>query len=289
MSRRMIALAMVTSVGSLMHAQRATADHICTVVTVTAASDREVSGQAGIQCLPHDGADPSSDRQCTDVPAVMSRSGSRVEGSLMYTYFDGGYFKFDRAAQVGYQWYIETCRDADDGGNVVVRPHWHRTTPPDPAVLLEPVTDEVIRSIPDPTFDINPAERGIYQLGMWLAVTPVEPVVAEARADTVWARATATLTDTTFDMGNGDPITCDGFGDPITESAKDEVEQSPICGYTYTTNPDDVDGYTITVTTRWVVTWELSDGGTGTHTPDITLTTTRDYPVGEIVTTGVSG
>jgi hypothetical protein len=161
---------------------------------------------------------------------------------------------------------------------------WRPVPPPDPMILLDTATDSATETIELPTPDINPATRAAVNLGLWLAVTQAGPYVARAElGPTVWAETTATLDHTTFELGNGDIVTCDGFGTPIPDHANDSIEQGP-CGYTYT-EADDVGDTTITVTSTWTITWALSDGRTGTQ-PDITVATAIPYEVYEIQTVG---
>jgi hypothetical protein len=68
--------------------------------------------------------------------------------------------------------------------------------------------------------------------------------------------------------------------------AKDDVDPSPDCGYT-STNKDD-SPYTVTITSRWTLTYPLSNGGSGTL-DDVELTNSFDDEVIEIQTIGASG
>jgi hypothetical protein len=122
---------------------------------------------------------------------------------------------------------------------------------------------------------------------MWLAIEPAGPYVARAQipasgAAAVWAETTATLADTSFVFGTGASVTCPGVGTPIPEAAIDDVGEGP-CGHTFT---EFVGETTVTITTRWTVTWLLSDGRSGTE-PDLSLSTTIPYEVREIQTVGV--
>ncbi|MDJ0767148.1 MAG: hypothetical protein QNJ12_00085 [Ilumatobacter sp.] len=157
------------------------------------------------------------------------------------------------------------------------------TAPPDPSILLRRTTVAVTEEIDVPPPAINPAGAAAINLGLWLGVEPIPPVVAEATLGPLWARTTATLASTSFDLGNGETVTCAGNGTPIPESQLDTLDAGP-CGYTYTTT-DDLDVTEIGVTVTWHVTWELSNGRTGRE-PDIVVTTTIPYEVYEIQTVG---
>jgi hypothetical protein len=152
--------------------------------------------------------------------------------------------------------------------------------PPPPTVddLMPGAFDRAVALIPLPEPALSPpVEVGsLVNFGMWLAVAESDPVTARAEVGAVWAQATATLTSTSFDMGNGDVVECDGAGDLLTPGSPlwDTDEQSPLCGYTYEwpsapqfTGTSDL-AYHLTVTTHWEVWGTGSDG--------------RDEPLGPI-------
>jgi hypothetical protein len=215
-----------------------------------------------------------------DVTVTANRTWT-VNGEILRD-IDTNRFRYNPAT--GQAW-IRSYKSCTDGRQVN---YWRLTNPP-PSILIEPAYDRAVGALFKPKPTLSPIYRGVVNLGMWLAVEPPaeNPLTVRAQANDVWAEVTATLADTTFDMGNGDdPITCPGIGDPITESAKDEVDPSPVCGYTYTNNEDAP--YTITITSRWTFTYELSNGETGTR-PDVELVNTFEYDVIEIQTVGASG
>ncbi|MFW2335629.1 hypothetical protein [Ilumatobacter sp.] len=180
------------------------------------------------------------------------------------------------------------CSAATDPGGVDDGDwRWVVSVPPDPADLLVGTNRTVTEIVEPPVAAINPAGPGYAQLGMWLAIEPAGPYVARAQIPdsgpaAVWAETTATLADTTFAFGTGESVTCPGVGTPIPESAVDDVRAGP-CGHTFT---DFVGETTVTITTRWTVTWLLSDGRSGTDV-DLSLSTTIPYEVLEIQTVGV--
>ena len=116
----------------------------------------------------------------------------------------------------------------------------------------------------------------------------LDAITAQA-GPAVWITVTPTLDTTTFDLGNGDSITCASTGVPI-ESVHpdlDVVEQSPTCGYTYLhSSPDDAP-YQLSVTTTWVLPYTSSEGSG--EIPPLERTITIDYDVDEIQTIGVRG
>lgn len=186
-----------------------------------------------------------------------------------------------------------TCYD-DRGVTVSVDGVWVTSaSAPPPTVddLVPGVIDEARNSIPVPVLNMSPAPDvgGYVNLGMWLAIQAPAPVTARAEAGAVWAQVTATLQATTWDMGNGDVVECEGFGDPIVDP--DTTEPSPICGYTYEwpsapqyTGTDDF-AYHLTVTTHWDLQLTGSDRRNVALDPvDIPLEFT--YQVREIQTVG---
>jgi hypothetical protein len=118
---------------------------------------------------------------------------------------------------------------------------------------------------------------------MWLAVEPImfEPLTAEAGP--VWATLTAAHDSTTFDFGNGDTRTCEGFGTPIVD--ENTLDEGP-CGYTYRQSSPDDAPYSVGVTTTWNISY-TSSGGSGVL-DRFNRTATFDHDVDEIQTVGRS-
>ena len=136
-----------------------------------------------------------------------------------------------------------------------------------------------------PDLDISPLPEagGVVNLGMWLALQGQDPVTVRAEAGPHWAEATVTLASTTWDMGNGDVVECDGAGVPIVDF--DTPDEGP-CGYTYRVSAPEDDPYEMSVTANWSVTYQ-SSGGPGAA-GSITRTATIAYDVDEIQTIGIS-
>ncbi len=158
--------------------------------------------------------------------------------------------------------------------------------------LIAGIVDQVEAQLqlPVPSISPTPEANGIVNLGLWLAVEPqtLDAITAQA-GPAVWITVTPTLDTTTFDLGNGDSITCASTGVPI-ESVHpdlDVVEQSPTCGYTYLhSSPDDAP-YQLSVTTTWALPYTSSEGSG--EIPPLERTITIDYDVDEIQTIGVRG
>jgi hypothetical protein len=168
---------------------------------------------------------------------------------------------------------------------------WVPVPDPDPAILL--VRTRIgYETIKAPVPAISPVpEAGVpVNFGIWFAVDDAGPYVARAAFnDRVWAQRTATLVETSFDPGNGSkPIVCPGHGTPIPDSEKDSADPSPTCGYTYTEYDDVTGDINITMTMRWQIRWDLSDGRFG-YDDDLYTSTSIPYDVYEIQTVGNSG
>jgi len=159
------------------------------------------------------------------------------------------------------------------------------------ADLLPGVVDRASAVLQLPVPDINPepADGGIVNVGLWLAVEPqtVTPLSAEAGPG-VWIVMSPQLSATRFAFGNGDAIECDGTGVPIREVYPDleVLEESPWCGYTYRSSSPEDDPYLLSVTTVWELPYTSSAGGGSA--PPLERTLSVAYDVDEIQTVGVS-
>ena len=120
-------------------------------------------------------------------------------------------------------------------------------------------------------------------LGLWLALAGQEPLTVRAEAGPHWAEATVTLASTSWSMGNGDVVTCDGPGSPIVDT--ETIDEGP-CGYTYRRSSPDDAPYRLSVTATWTVDY-VSSGGSGTAGM-VDRTVSVDYDVDEIQTIGIS-
>ena len=155
----------------------------------------------------------------------------------------------------------------------------------DPQVVIDAAISSAQAQIPRPAVDISPspAAGGIVNIGMWLAVGDPGQVNAFASVGPVWASVTARFTGVTWDMGNGDVITCDGLGTPYVPGSE-TVEQGP-CGYTYTRASIESAPYHLVASGRWDVHLTTSTGRDEALAP-IEMTATFDYDVDEIQTVG---
>lgn len=220
-------------------------------------------------------------RPVCDWQRLTNREAAELDGL-------GGHADWDPDDPRWSEWFQTTINGVSVDGYIVDCPgllHQFRWVDPNvtardliPAVLA--VADETIGP---PLADVNPpvTVRGVVNLGMWLAVTEASYVpIAAVAGPADWIVATPTVGTTTFDFGNGDAVTCAGFGTPVTDL--DTIDEGP-CGYTYR-RPGT---YTLTVSTVWRLPYTSSDGP-GEIAP-LTRTSTFHYVVGEIITVGTDG
>lgn len=163
---------------------------------------------------------------------------------------------------------------------------WTAVVPPSPDILIEPAVARAAEPINDPVPAINPPDRAPVNLGMWLAAEQAGPIVVRVNLGPLWAEATATVDETTFDMGDGSTVTCAGNGTPLPANRRTTVAEGP-CGHTYR-DIADVGDTTVTVTSTWAITWRTSAGNSGTQ-PPVDVSTAVPYEVYEIQTVGRSG
>ena len=202
---------------------------------------------------------------------------------------DGSLHRTFISTQKTYVLQVRICDDRDDADHGNIR--WTVVGPPNPELLWEELSERVTRRVPLPQWELGMTPeadgtvRVVVNLGLWIAVTNSDDVVARAEpAPGVWAETRASLSGITFDPGNGArPIPCTGAGSPLPDDLGDTTEQGP-CGYTYTT-VDDLGEHTATVTATWTVTSTASTGSSETR-PDIVLRTQIPIDVYEIQTVG---
>jgi hypothetical protein len=228
------------------------------------------------------------DWSCTYRPSSPSRTIPYSDGEYDHAFYDGMHWRHKPSTGETWLRMYESC--TAPGQTARTRTFWELQGDPDPRVLIEPARKLVTEKVFAPQPLMSPSgNRGVVNLGMWLAVVDQGQVSAIARAsDVTWARATATLRTTRFQFGNGDAVTCDGAGTPIPEWAKDSVEQGG-CGYTYRSLNDGGEPYTITITSTWTVVATTSRSAEEVPLDDIVLTTIVPYDIIEIQTVGVSG
>jgi hypothetical protein len=109
-------------------------------------------------------------------------------------------------------------------------------------------------------------------------------VSVTARAGGVWATTSAELVSTSFVMGDGAEVVCDGVGDPIPASMMESLEPSPVCGHTYT-SVNEREPFEVVITSTWRVSW-VGSGGVGGDLGSLERESRLAYEVLEIQTVG---
>lgn len=155
----------------------------------------------------------------------------------------------------------------------------------DPEALAQQALDRT--PIPAPEIRLNPPEGRdqVVNVPTWMWIDPAAwvPVSATAAAGGVSVTATATPTSVSWDMGNGDVVTCSGPGTPYDRTVAPDDQRSD-CTYTYRrSSAGRVGGaYTMRVTTTWGVTWTVSGAPGGGSLGTAQRTTTTAVRVAEI-------
>lgn len=150
--------------------------------------------------------------------------------------------------------------------------YWSATPPaavPDPALLAQQAVDSMgLRAI---RVGIVPrtdgGSVGLVGVPNWMWVDAPDavtfgPSTASASAGGWTVTATARVDSVTWDMGDGQIVTC-GAGTPYRDSYGSSP--SPDCGHVYTEQGQ----YTVTATSHWVVTWS-GIGQVGTISMNLT-------------------
>ncbi|NDL57032.1 hypothetical protein [Phytoactinopolyspora mesophila] len=162
--------------------------------------------------------------------------------------------------------------------------------PVDSAVLAQQILDDMdlepaeVGIAPRP-IDEDPGSMGLVGAPVWMWVVDPSPQTwgpitdsASERGTTV--TVTAAVEDAEWDMGDGRRHVCTEPGTPY--EARMGVRDSPTCGHRYeqTSGSKPGQAYVVSVTTRWIATWESSTGETGELDVD-PLTSTAQIRIGE--------
>ena len=190
----------------------------------------------------------------------------------------------------GYRCYIQLLDPQPAAGD----PSWQGHEPDDGAVYqcYQPQTDLLVlvwSADPPPDSGTGPTPREVAQLAiadmrltainigiapkaedgsvgivgmpvwMWVA-NPNEhtwgPITASASAGGVSVTATARVHKVTWDMGDGNEVTCTTAGTPYEAAYGNK--KSPDCGHVYITSSSSESDqkFTVTATSDWVIDWE---------------------------------
>ncbi|MFV2196728.1 hypothetical protein [Nocardiopsis sp. LOL_012] len=138
----------------------------------------------------------------------------------------------------------------------------------DPVTLIQESMDSF--ELPEPVIATSPAEGSLVlvhtPLWLWIDEQTWAPATASAAVPGWSLELTATPAQTTWTMGEGTEIVCDGPGTPYDPAAHAPDSASPDCGHIYTVSSGAQEGgaYTVTAAVTWDVAWEFSDGASGT-------------------------
>lgn len=142
--------------------------------------------------------------------------------------------------------------------------------------------------------EVNPQwghRRSYVGVPVWLWVENPQPLTWGPYTETATLggqtiTATAQVSSIRWDMGDGGARTCGGIGTPYTTGYG--IQDSPTCGYRYTTTSEGRGGdrFTVTATTQWVVTWTSLAGPGGTI--NLTAQSAEALEVNELQTVNVT-
>lgn len=154
--------------------------------------------------------------------------------------------------------------------------------PPSPAQVAAMARAQL--TVPKPTIGSAPCTaadcKGAVGVPVWLWTDPgmFTPTSQTATVGPVSVTVTAVATGVTWDMGDGQTVTCDGPGTKY-DTAVYGWADSPDCGYKYTqTSTDQPSGrYPLTATATWAITFSGDFAGTD----QVTTTSTTNVAIGE--------
>ena len=168
-------------------------------------------------------------------------------------------------------WYTPTCLAG------VQQPRWFDAPPagaeppPDPETVALQALAEIRLREPDLQIKPDPNGAGLVGLPVWLWVErgleTWGPISNDRTVRGLRVEITATVTNLTFDLGDGSPpVSCPSGGTPYPRGA---TGPSPDCGHVFTKSSRQQPGqkFTVTATTTWTVNWTASTGETGTLGP----------------------
>jgi hypothetical protein len=153
----------------------------------------------------------------------------------------------------------------------------------DPRALAERAAAAL--DLPEPAIRMSPADDQVVRLASWLWIPSQqwEPRQVSASAGPVTSTVTATPVRLTWDMGNGDQVSCDGPGTPYRSAGATQVDTSG-CQYTYRHSsagqPDEA--YEVTATIAWELTWTATGAAGGGSLGTVTMSASQPVRVTEI-------
>lgn len=152
----------------------------------------------------------------------------------------------------------------------------------DPRVLAERAAAAL--DLPEPAIHMSPDGDQVVKLASWLWIPAAqwETRQVSASAGPVTATVTATPTRLTWDMGNGDQVSCDGPG--TAYGARQAVHDTSGCRYTYRHSSAGQPGeaYDVTATIEWELTWTAAGAAGGGDLGAVAMSATESVRVTEI-------
>jgi hypothetical protein len=168
-------------------------------------------------------------------------------------------------------WYVPSCAGAVGEPDWFDAPPAGALPPPDPETLARTALAAITLRAPDLQIKPDPNGAGLVGLPVWLWVGRGQetwgPIFNDAEERGLRVDITASVTNLTFDLGDGSPpINCPSGGTPYPKGA---TGPSPDCGHVFTKSSRQQPGqkFTITATTTWTVSWTSSSGDSGTLEP----------------------
>jgi hypothetical protein len=169
-------------------------------------------------------------------------------------------------------WYTPTCLAGVQTPRWFDAPPAGTLPPPDPETLARRALAEITLRAPDLQIRPDPNGAGLVGLPVWLWVDKGPetwgPISNDAEERGLRVDITASVTNLTFDLGDGSPpVSCAGGGTPYPKGA---TGPSPDCGHVFTKSSRQQPGqkFTITATSSWTVEWTSSGGDSGTIGPE---------------------
>lgn len=184
-------------------------------------------------------------------------------------------------------WYFYRCQDRQAFGGTRVGTVFVPTGQPavPPAVLAREASKFV--DAPAPGIQLNPPAGSdhLVNLESWLWVDPSTWGQRSATASVPNESATvvATPVEVTWNMGDGNTVTCRGPGVPYNP-ARPPDSQHTTCSHTYRRSSAGQPGerYTVTATTTWALRWTATGVVTASGTlPPLLRTSTTSLRVAE--------
>ena len=153
----------------------------------------------------------------------------------------------------------------------------------DPRALAERAAAAL--RLPAPVIRMSPEQDQVTQLASWLWIPGAQwqPRQVAASAGPVTSTVTASPARVTWNMGNGDQVTCNGPGRPYHTRYEGRPEATD-CKYTYRHSSAGQPGetYSVTATIDWDLTWDASGAPGGGGLGSVPMSATEAVRVTEI-------